>query len=208
MICILVLYTEGWSNIAGIVLPNIKAYAKKYGYTLRHECFPEPYPSDFGYKKLEKTQALLDEGFEAVWNLDLDTLITDMNFKVDDWLNVQDSLFITESVNGINAGSFILMNTQWSRWFINECLKRRGDEGVYCEQDAMNDFIKEYGWNNICIMPHPSINSFRYDLYPEHPEIREVKDGHWVEGSSFVLHLPGISMSDRYRILSTTKITL
>jgi hypothetical protein len=60
--------------------------------------------------------------------------------------------------------------------------------------------MKEYPKSPIKIVGHPSFNSFDYSLYPEHSHITKREDGNWHEGD-LLLHLPGISMEQREKIL-------
>jgi hypothetical protein len=199
-ICILILYTEGWSEIAKIVLPNVKEYCDKHGYSLDAILYRDSeYKSDFGYKKLTEIKRLL-KNFDIVWSLDMDTLITNHNYKVEDFLGEHD-FYITKDVNGINGGSFIVKNSAWSIAFLDICGLQKGLEGMHCEQDAINYYYPNFK-DYIKILPHPSINSYKYELYPE---FKLPQEGQWEEGD-FVLHLPGLSIERRIKELKKTKI--
>jgi hypothetical protein len=202
-ICILILYTRSWKPIADIVLPNLWEYCKKHGYDWDIMRFDDPYPSDFGFNKLIHSKRLLST-YDFVWSLDLDTLITNHDKKVEDFIDNKHDFFITKDVNGINAGSFIVRKSEYSLFLLEWLLALKGEEGMHCEQDAINFYYKVYENKKIKILPHPSINSYMYELYPEH-NITEEKDGQWKEGS-FVLHLPGIGMKTREHILKETKV--
>jgi hypothetical protein len=198
------LYTDTWIDIARIVLPNIASYAQRRGYSLNVKCYSEPCPSDFGYNKLKEIKYIFDtDTADVVVSLDLDLLITNYNYKIEDFLNDKNDFYITD---GYNAGVFILKKSEWSYKFIDYILSQQGVEGMYCEQDAILKYISENGTSEICVLPHPSINSFNYDLYPEYGKVKHNK-GQWEEGD-FILHLPGIGMDKRKEILSTTKVIL
>lgn len=201
-VCILILYTEGWSNIAKIVLPNAKEYCQRHGYALDAIMHREPYPLNFGYSKLTEIKRLL-KNFDIVWSLDLDTLITNHCYKVEDFIDFLEDydFFITKDVNGINGGSFIVKKSDWSIPFLDLLYSLKGEEGMHCEQDAINYYYKNYK-DKIKILPHPSINSYKYELYPE---FEYGIDGQWMEGD-FVLHLPGLSIEKRIEILKQTPI--
>jgi len=208
-ICLQLLYTEGWVNLAKIIVPNIVNFCRKHGYTWNIQCFPEPCPSDFGYEKLRQIKNIFDNNeADVVWSVDCDLLITRYDWKVEDLINDKDSFYITYGANTYNAGSFIFKKSEFTYWLIEHLLSKQGQDGMHCEQDAICDYIKEFGVESICILPHPTINSFMYPLPPEWPDVIKEKDGNWLEGSSYVLHLPGISMQDRYRILSSTPVIL
>lgn len=204
-IFVVVIYTESWKPIADIVLPVLHKYCATHGYGHVEMCYPEPYKSNFGYNKLRWIKDLFEYNYiNAVWSLDLDTLLTNHKIRVEDFLDEQHDLFITKDVNNINAGSFIIRNTIWAQGFIDYCLEQDGKEN--CEQDAFVKYMNEYRDEKICLLPHPSINSYDYTLYPEH-NVTSREEGHWHHGD-FLLHLPGISMMERLNVLSNTPVIL
>src|SRR5690242_19869072 len=109
-ICISILYTKDWEELADIVIPNVEIYAAKHGYELVAKKYNQRFS---GYEKLIHVKELLTE-CGAVWSLDLDTLITNHNIKIESFLHTHSGLFICKDVNGLNAGSFIFRNRQWS----------------------------------------------------------------------------------------------
>jgi hypothetical protein len=199
------IYTSDWQNIADIVLRNFWEYADRYGYKLVVHEYEQPYPN-IGYQKIVEIQKLFAENVcDIVWQVDLDCLITNHQIPVERFIDEYHEMFITSGVNGINAGSFIIKNTEWSYDFLNWVMKQSGKEKMYCEQDAMMAYMKEYKKNPIKVVGHPSFNSFDYSLYPEFSEIRKEEEGHWHPGH-LLLHLPGIGMEKRAEILSNTKV--
>lgn len=204
-ICVLMLYTEGWSDIANIVLPNAKEYCERHGYHLEGIMYRQnDFKLDFGYNKLLWIQCLFEKDlFDMIWSLDMDTLITNHNYRIEDFIKDED-FYIAKDVNGINGGSFIIKKSNWSMSFLNELLDLRGKEGMHCEQDAMRAYFEKNGYENVKILPHPSINSYKYELYPEF-DISEEIEGQWKAGN-FVLHLPALSIEKRLQILKNTPV--
>lgn len=206
-IAILILYTQGWQDIADIVIPNAQSYADKHGYDLLVQKYPEPYFSTFGYQKIEQIQAIFEhDQADVVWSLDCDALITNHKWKVEDFLDNEHDAYFCKDVNGINAGSFIIKNTQWSHDFMIWLLAQEGKEKMYCENDAIVAYDKEFPISLIKILPHPSINSYLYENYPEFKNITH-EQGQWEYGD-FVLHLPGMGIATRIEVLKNTKIIL
>lgn len=208
-IAILILYTESWQPLADIVLQNLHKYAdankERYGY----DEIIIKYKNEFsGFEKIKKIQKHIGR-YDAIWSLDLDALITNHKTNIEDFINDENDFYICEDYNGINAGSFIVKDSQWSQAFLNSALMRKGDSGVYCEQDAFSKLLSSdvpvYN-EKVKILPHPSINSYLYESYPE-CGIQTHETGQWQEGD-FVLHLPGIGMDKRIEIFKNTKITL
>ena len=205
-IVVSVLYTDSWVDIARVVLPNLYQYCKRHGYYLDARCFPEPYPSDFGFRKIDVIKELfLYQNTDIVWSLDLDTMITNHRMKIEDFVDEDHDFFITKDYNGINGGSFIVKKSDWAIKFLDYLLNCKGCLTIYCEQDAINDYMQVNANDpKIKILPHPSINSYHYELYHEIPKQKH-EQGNWQE-YDFVLHLPGIGMSKRLAILKSTKI--
>ena len=149
-ICLQLLYTEGWVNLAKIIVPNIVNFCRKHGYTWNIQCFPEPCPSDFGYEKLRQIKNIFDNNeADVVWSVDCDLLITRYDWKVEDLINDKDSFYITYGANTYNAGSFIFKKSEFTYWLIEHLLSKQGQDGMHCEQDAICDYIKEFGVETI-----------------------------------------------------------
>lgn len=205
-ICVLVLYSDGWSEIAKVVIPNLSEYCKRHGYHLDAIIYrQEDFTLDFGYNKIREIKNYFEKDlFDVIWSLDLDTLITNHNIKLENFLDKDFDFFITKDVNGINGGSFIARKSKWLMFFLELVLGLKGMQGMYCEQDAIRTYYEYHANEKIKILPHPSINSYKYELYPEF-DITEEEKGQWHEGN-FVLHLPALSIEKRIEILRETKV--
>lgn len=210
MTTILILYTESWMPLAKTVLPVATKYAQRHNYDFKFICFPEPYKSDFGFRKIRYIQELFKGDCDVCWSLDLDTLITNHNIPLETYLTEQHEFFIARDVNGINAGSFIVRKSYWTNMFLEWVLEQRGKEGMHCEQDAIAAYILNFpslSREMIRILPQKAINSYRYDLYPEHQNITSEEDGMWYE-NHLLLHLPGLGLETRKEIIQNTPIIL
>jgi hypothetical protein len=115
-------------------------------------------------------------------------------------------------VNGINAGNFIIKNTEWSKSFLDFILSKVGSfENDQCVIEAIHN---DPEWKDkIKILNHPSVNSYPYDLYSpswgvigdriiERPTHEE---GDWQPGD-FIIHLPGKTLLDRLEILKGVEV--
>lgn len=199
------LYTSDWSEIAKISVPNAVNYARKHGYSWNIQAVPQPFS---GYDKISHIQNIFDhDEADVVMSIDCDALITNYNIKVKKFLDEQHSLFICKDYNGINAGVFIARKTDWIKDFFSYILLCKGEPDMHCEQDAIVKYMNEFNTgNNIKILPHPSINSYLYESYPDIP-FQTHEQGQW-ESGDFLLHLPGLSMEKRIDILKTTPVIL
>lgn len=199
-IVVSMVFTSDWYDIADITVTNTEHYCRKHGYGIIPEIMDNPYN---GFQKIKSIQTLFEVGADVIWSLDCDTLITNHTISVDNFLKENKYFYITKDFNDINAGSFIIKKSKWSNSFLEYLLRQEGGDKMYCEQDAIVKFIKEFGYDNICILSHPSINSYKYELYPEIP-LQTHQQGNWEQGD-FILHLPGVILEKRIEIMNEYK---
>lgn len=196
--------TLDWLDLSDITINNAEEYCRLRRYGIVPEIFGIHY---CGYEKIKSILKIFDSGANVVWSMDADTLITNHNKRVEDYIDHKHDFFICKDYNGINAGSFIVRKTKWAISFLEWLLKCKGKDKMYCEQDAINLYMKLFPatvWKQIYILPHPSINSYLYENYPDIP-MQKHEDGQW-EAGDFVLHLPGMGMEKRIEIMKNTKI--
>lgn len=201
MICLQMLYTKSWVELAKVTTPNIVNYCLKHGYSWNIQCIDAPYDA---FEKIRQIQKIFsNDEADVVWSLDCDVLITNYTKKVEDYLDEENKLFLCKDYNGINCGSFIVVKSEWSLQLLEKIIYYSKYDDIYCEQDALQRYMKIRGCENIRKLPHPSINSYLYENYPEIPT-QTHEQGQWNIGD-FILHLPGIGMEERFKILNETK---
>ncbi len=202
MIKILTHYTENWQSLAEITLPVLTEYCEKYGYELCVRKVPE-YSVYSGVDKLEMINRNLFYG-DIGLVLDCDTLLTNFNTKVEDFLEDGKDWYMSE---GLNAGVFIIRQTPVNEKIIDLIVEEIRCEIYHCEQDAFENHSKHIP--NFCVKKHPCFNSYLPELYGhiEKPEEVTEEQGRWVEGKSFILHLPSLGMNQRLEIMKSIKIT-
>lgn len=195
---IITLWTDDWKILADLTTTISNQYCERHGYISTFFGFSTNCLD--GYDKI----SLLKSGFDRnaadlYWLLDADAIITNQNIKVENFVEEGFDLFLCEDFNGINCGSFIIRDSEWSRKFIYYILLKRGVVGMHCEQDAIKSYMEEFpNDEKIKILTHPSINSYDYCLYPEIPP-QTHEQGQWQPGD-FVLHLPGTSLEKRIEV--------
>lgn len=196
-------YTLDWMSMAEITVTNNEEYARLHKYSFIPEIFESNYS---GYSKFETIQKLfLYTETDVVFSLDCDALITNHAITVEKFLDKEHDFYICKDYNGLNAGSFIIKKSQWSYQFINYVLDQKGKDGMYCEQNGIEAYMREYpNSEKTKILPHPSINSYLYENYPEIP-LQTHQQGQW-EASDMILHLPGIGYDKRLGILKNIKV--
>lgn len=205
-IAIQILFTSNWKPLADIVLPVANEYCDTHSYQPHFVVYDEPCPSDFGFRKLTEARQLFENGVDVVVCMDLDTKITNHLILVESFLERGKDAYFTFDVNGLNAGVFILINSAWTKEFIDILLSKKGIPNIHCEQDAIIAYLKDYPTSGKTkIVSHPAFNSYMYAEYNGQYGQPAHNEGQWETGD-FVLHLPGISMGRRIEILKNTPV--
>lgn len=196
------LYTEDWKDIANIVVPNLISYCKKHGYSWNIQCVGINYNH---FEKIKQIKKLFQSnGADYVMSIDCDAMITNTGIKTESIIDEQHSFWITEDVNSINGGVFIVKNNDWSNGFLDYILSFEGIAN--CEQDAISLFLADNPEDtNIAILTQKIMNSYHYKYYPQHQDMIGKSGDHVPE--DFILHLPGLGMEQRLNILKNIKIT-
>ncbi len=195
---IYIYYTPSWQPLADIVLPRVKEYCVKHSYKwiIAHDS------KNFlwSFNKMDGLKQIISLfTYDFIWVLDLDTLITNPSIPFTDFTDDEHDIFITRDINGINAGSWIIRNTEASRKFVSMIVD---NFDAPHEQILMNKYLHMV---DVKYLPHPSINSDDYNQYngfglavPAHDQ------GQWQLGD-LLLHLPGLTLEQRIEIFGGMK---
>jgi hypothetical protein len=204
-------YYSNYKPLADIVLPNIEEYCINHGYNMYFYVF-QPTDIHYSFLRLQKVRELFEsEDIDAVLCCDIDILITNHNTRVESFIDSEHDFYITKDVNGINAGNFIIKNTEWAKEFLDFTLSL---QHLYSNDQDVIEGIQESEWmDKIKILPHPSINSYPYDYYaPNWGIIGDKKiekpthdQGDWKKGD-FIIHLPGKPLQERIDILKGVEV--
>jgi hypothetical protein len=201
-VCCCTYYSPSYKALANISIPNLSEYCMKHNYAV---CVQSIDDDKWEYKKHELFKDLFEEDYDLIWYRDIDSVITNMNIPITDFVDKEGDFFLTQDFNELNGGSVIIKNSHYGR-MLNNSILRFGRERYENEQNYYN---KEVMVMRICetkVLPHPSINSYDYSLYPECKEYVDREDlGDWKEGN-FVLHVPALSMGKRIEVLKNAKI--
>jgi len=204
---VLTTQSDCWKNLGDVVIPNMQAYCDKQGYGWLIDKIP---PAFEFYKINAIIAALQNFGYDLVLCLDLDTLITNHNVKVEDFVDSGHDFYITQDINEINAGAVIVRKSGWSINMLHQVLESKAEN----EQNALKPFMND---PKVKILPHPSINSYPYDEYapsygliPGRTPLLGIEgkptheQGNWERGD-FIMHLPGLTNARRIEIFNRTK---
>lgn len=196
--------SENYQLVADLTIPGREYYCAKFGY--RHLIHNGSYHDARLYWAVQRLHLIYDYLFagvndvDLVWALNPQSLITSHKVPVTQFLDSEHDFFIHEDINGLNAASFIIRKTEWSkRWLemiINEATK---SNDCWHEQRAMINHYKDAEWaGKIKVLAHPAINSYQYARYGRGPET----PGNWQKGQ-LVLSLPGITFTERLSFITS-----
>jgi hypothetical protein len=198
-------YTPSWKEIADITTPVLQAYCNKHGYVMSaYEC--TAYQQYNGKEKLKHILQELELG-DVAMVIDADAIVTNMDVTIESFIDSEHDFYVTKHVGHVNCGVFLVRLTPWSINLLLDLQDNIGKERIYCEQDALIQYMREHPQDKkIKIVPHPAFNSLKYEHYPEHKNIVGMPED-WNE-KSFIMHLPGLSMSKRKELLTNTPVIL
>lgn len=204
-ICLTTFYTPSWESLAAVTIPVMQKYCDKHGYHLNINKIPD---GNFHFIKTKDTRKLLEE-FDVVMGIEADVLITNMDIRVEGFLDEENELYITTDINNVNFGVFIAKSTQWMKDLFDWIETRSQNTG-----DEQNLF-ERYTFDKTKKCEHPCFNSIPYAFYsPSYGRIGYIegdvvdmpteKDGNWNK-NHFVCHTPGLGYEQRVEILTKIK---
>jgi hypothetical protein len=104
-------------------IKNKQDYAIKHGYGI-HILTSNSTANNtrpIAWAKVAHILSVLSYKYDYVWSLDLDTVILDMNTRLEQasLIDPRFDLVMGVDVNGLNSGSFLIKNTPWSILFLH-----------------------------------------------------------------------------------------
>lgn len=208
-ICVTTFYSKYYQPLADITLPPLMEWCGKHGYDTYYGVIADG--SKHHFVKTKYARELLEE-YDVVMAIENDILITNLNYRIHDFIDYQHDFFICKDVNNYNGGCFIVKATKAGRgWmdFVNSFEWKYGDEQNVFEEFCADSHI-------VKTLQHPAMNSIPYEYYaPSYGYInweqynpRKEKPTHemgcWQKGD-FCCHLPGMTLEKRIEIFNKIK---
>lgn len=215
-IALLTFYSPHYQKVADLVIPNRDAYCKKHGY--EHVVIVGPYKNSDNYYAFDRIACVKDmlfwihsfpakwglKHFDAVWVLNVHAMIMNFNFKIEDFMDDQHSFFIAKNHAGMNAGSYIVKNTNDGIKYLDFILAQESThkKHEWYEQKIMMDNEHNDDLRGIVkILPSPSINGHKYAYW----NMPDTTLGNWKRGD-FVLHMPGTTREFREEFFASKEV--
>lgn len=194
--------SPAFNPLVETVLPNRDRYCARHGYTHLVRTGIDYRPGWF--YSLQRFQYVHDrleqDDYEFIWVLNIAAVIMRSAIAFPSLLPLRDypesDVFITRAVGALNAGSYVVRRSPgalgWLRYMIRESLNKPH------EQDALMATHEKMP-GVLCELPVPSINSYRYELYPQHSD--EVGCPNDYRPGHFVVHFPGLPYEQRMTLV-------
>lgn len=191
--------------ISRLTLTNKIDYCNKWGY--KFFCMNNYIPTEWfkrgiGFAKIRYLLQLLceNENLEFLFYFDIDTIITNFQFTLNDRVEVgqRKNIIISSDPHGVNCGVFCVKNTEWTR----ECLYQIWNRGPLnpngnwlevSEQNSLGQYLKKSDSANYCILSNGYFNSyFQHHTWGSQgaPVDKSIKAEVWEQGD-FVIHFCG-----------------
>lgn len=199
-------------EVFDITLPSKIKYAKKHGYDfLAMRSFGSDKSgkykdTDIGFLRALRTFEMLEYYDNIMW-IDADSLITNLNYKIEDFIVPSDYAFYASydwlGTSSLSGGNFIIQNNESTKDFLKsfyELSKHYKEEQTTLNVMYFNTINKNY----IKILEHkflgsiPSIDDYTTEVWGKRPS----PPYPWTP-ESFLVHLTGIANKERLNMLST-----
>jgi hypothetical protein len=199
-------------EVFDLTLPSKIQYAKKHGYDfLAMRSFGSDKTNkykdtDIGFLRAMRTFEMLDYYDTVMW-IDADSLITNLNYKIEDFLFPENYVFYASydwlGTSTLSGGNFVIQNNEYTKDFLKDFYdfsKHYNEEQTTLNSMYFNLINKNY----IKILEHkflgsvPSIEDYTPSVWGKRPS-----PPHPWTPESFLVHLTGIGNKDRLNILST-----
>jgi hypothetical protein len=200
---ILSLNDQRYQPLADLTWNNNKVkYAEKHGYS--YACKTDDFLGiQIGFEKIWFMRDMLEAYPEIdwFWWTGCDSLITNMNIRIEDKIDPDYHLIIATDCNGINSDSFLLKNSVESKNYL-DMIKSKYHQYInhyFYEQGVIIDTLDEYK-DIIKIVPQRSINAYNTDLHPHQSKLDKLgTNGTWQYGD-WLIHWPGTSLEHRIHL--------
>jgi hypothetical protein len=205
-------YTVSYSELGDFTSENHKEYCERHGYSFYKDGNNDYHYLEVGFRRMEFILNILKTNkYDYIHWSGADTLITNYNIKIEDWVDSEHDFFVSKETSGVyralNADVFIVKNSPNGRHVLEFILSKASEymNHTWKEQQVMIDHFHLEPFNKIVkIMPHQSFNSYPWRFYgPDQAgdsDVHKNEPGDFKVGD-FLVHVPGHNYQNKIRIL-------
>lgn len=199
MIAVTTFYSPKYKPLADITLHPLQKWCDKHGYYFNVRVVDD---GNVDFQITKDALGLLESGYDVVMAIECDILVTNLNYKVQDFIDNEHDFFICKDVNNVNFGCWIATGKSVLEFILGQ------KENFKTEQNVLEHFNQ---LPSVKYLPHPSINSIPYQYYHNFGYInyngqeKPTKSmGDW-DVDCFNCHLPGKPLEERISIFNEIK---
>lgn len=195
---------EDYTQLADLTIPNRDEWCNRhvYQHIVQRGHFADP-GSYYAFDRLKLLRHLLDQpgAADVFWVYNVQGVITNLTRRLEPVIDDEHDFWITKDCHGINAGSFLVRNTPWSRQWLDFVI---GSEAHYRNDSWKEQRCIQHWWQHehwtwmIHLLPQRAINSYDYGLYHPWPPHTP---GNWIKGD-LCLSLPGLNLQQRLKLVT------
>ena len=186
------LYMDNYLVLANLVNPNKESYCKLHNYDYLKKT------SNFSHLGFDKIRFLRENigSYNWIWWQDLDSIVTNDKIKIESIIDNDFDIILSYDRCGINAGSFLIRNSENGRNMLDFILSKEVDyrNHPWQEQQVIIDNLNKL--EKVKIVGQKTINSY---LNWHYGDSRDAP-GTWSDGDA-LLHLPGMTLNDRIQYI-------
>ncbi|NBO29141.1 MAG: hypothetical protein EBV10_07850 [Synechococcaceae bacterium WB6_1A_059] len=193
---------------------NKVIYANKHGYAYHKK----PFTGAFDKIRFTKELMVLHPEYEWLWWTGCDSMITNMEIRIQDRIMNQYHFIISVDVNGLNSDSFLIRNTPEGMSLIDDFLSQESEAMKHWDEDQRGmtmalglPYTASPEWpvpgpielegkykNIVKIVAQKYMNSYNYSFYPQYLDQRDKSgvNGNWNFGD-WLIHWPALSLDQR-----------
>lgn len=155
-------FDANYDDVGAISVPNKQQYAKQHGYDylLSHEAIDPSRPAS--WNKLRLMQEHIAD-YDWLWWNDTDTLIMNMDVRLEDLTNPEFPVIVGSDNWGINCGNFLIQRTPDIEVILSEWWNKDDEiEHPWWEQRALMELMrtKPDTWGKrVGVLPESAMNS-------------------------------------------------
>jgi hypothetical protein len=140
----------GMEAISAASIANKRAYAEMHDYSLvvaDGTMIDRSRPA--AWSKMPVLHRFVPQ-FDWVLFLDMDTLVMNPDVKIENYIDERYDVIISEDWSGVNTGVFLIRNSTWTMWFLDELWKQKqlvsGNYPFEYEQRAFHYLLQTRIW--------------------------------------------------------------
>ena len=189
------IYTDNYQDLANLTDVPKKEYCERHGYKF-FILKETKYSPVMGFNKIHYSLKLLKDNPDIEWLLfsECDATITNLTIRIEDKINNDYHFIIPVDVNNINAGNFLVRNSEEGRAYLQMIIDKEPEynDHEWAEQQVIIDTIAD-NVDTVLVVFQKYMNSYQPEAYDYIDVRRDLfgNSGTWEPGD-WIVHWPGL----------------